>query len=83
MGDRNQQELSRSSSLPILNRDEVVLKKVQEQDGIISLMQTQIEFQSEVISKHDKLFEDLVAKVVSLKQFEFSCTLHLDFATIY
>lgn len=59
-------ELSRSHSLPILNREEVVLKKLQDHDGIISLMQTQIEFQSELIAKHDKTFEVLLSQVQEL-----------------
>ncbi|CAL8121918.1 unnamed protein product [Orchesella dallaii] len=62
-----QQEITRSQSVPVLNRDEAVLTKIQEHDGLISLMQTQIEFQSEVIAKHDKKFEHLHTTIEDLK----------------
>lgn len=40
-----------------------VLKRIQDHDGLISLMQAQIEFQTELINKHDKIFADLSNKV--------------------
>lgn len=59
----NQESLTRAQSMPTLKSEEAVLSKLSHQDGLISLLQTQIDFQNEVIGKHDKTITELLGKV--------------------